>query len=153
MDFMADRLEELGACAPIEPVGRFQQRGGGAGDGGQRRAKVVRYRREEHATQPLGFHPQARRLRLVRQPAPFERQRGLSDEGVDVLARVGAIQLRTHDDDAEGARAADERHVQRAGIRDGLAAAAGRPPLRERPRGARALALVRRKGIVAGDGT
>jgi hypothetical protein len=101
-----DRVEHLGAGGGRRGVAGLDQRAGGAGDCGQRRAQVVRYAGQQRVAQELGFGAFPRQARLggagaVAVDQRADRQRGQEHDGErhEVLAIVHVERVVRRDED------------------------------------------------------
>ena len=112
----------IGIAQRIEIAG---ERGGAAGDGGQRRAQVMRDRRQQRVADRFGLGAYLGRLRVGGEIGALQCQSDLGRECLEqpVLLRQGDAPriLRQHREHAERALAAGERQIQsgRAGQRIG----------------------------------
>ena len=85
-----DRVEQLAALARVGAGSLVAQRARRAGDRGQRRAQVVRHRRQQRAAQLLRARAHRRALGLLEQARAREHERALAREGVEQIAVLAA---------------------------------------------------------------
>jgi hypothetical protein len=126
-----DRRRQLVARGPVEACGPVDEAARGAGDGRQRRAQVVRHRRQQRAAQAFGLDLLPHALAILGDPRRSSASCGLLGERVDQQAPRGwqrhvaipAAGRRA----PPPCRAREQRQEQGAGARQVAGAGTGRP--------------------------
>ena len=132
---------------------RLEQRARGAGDGGERRAQVVRHRAQQRAAQALALHGEPRRARAS--SASRARSSGARDWRASASSRSTLVRRQRPQRSARAARPArparlrrpTQRHVERRRAPGSVSVPRpAAPPVVEGPLRHRALARVAREG-------
>ena len=92
LGLVADRLQQVRARPLIQARSGLEERRRGAGDGGERRAKVVRHRAQERVAEPLGLDAHLRGLRLLGERRALDGERGLVREGLERWSCSGLLE-------------------------------------------------------------
>ena len=141
LGFMLHLLEKLGAGLFVELVAAVEHSGHRAENGGQRRAEIVGYGRQQGVAHPLGFRLRLGVDHVARQSGALEGRRRLFGEGVEQSPRFGLqgrqVLVGRHADNSDPAARRPERQKEPRRQRQGLGARARGLLMAEGPAGGR----------------